>query len=163
MAIKHEKVVTHRDRFPSINSHNLLNMFSREVTWQVKNIISPPKKMLGIIHRVLTHKFACPLNEVVKWGYVTSSIHYLTSKLSKILTVRYRYWEALIHKVIWPTDHVIKVRSCDNFKNSYFTITRVMASKPGRVLSYVSRYSTKVLKAPLTSCLFLFSQRRYVN
>ena len=38
MAMKHGKMMAHSDRFPPINSHNSLNMYSREVTWQIKNI-----------------------------------------------------------------------------------------------------------------------------
>ena len=41
MANKHGNVVTHRDDLVTINLQNLLNMYSWEVTWEIKIIISP--------------------------------------------------------------------------------------------------------------------------
>ena len=72
MAIKHGKMVTHCDVLPTINSHNPLNMCSREVTSQIKNISPPSPNAYGyktyqrndITQRVPTHKVACPLNKV---------------------------------------------------------------------------------------------------
>ena len=46
MATKHGKMVTYRYGLSPINSHNPLNMFSREVAWQIGNIISPLSQFL---------------------------------------------------------------------------------------------------------------------
>ena len=46
MTTKHSKIVTQRDDLPPINSHNPLNMCSRETTPHIKNIIFPPSKCL---------------------------------------------------------------------------------------------------------------------
>ena len=48
MATKNGKVVTHSERLLPINSYNHLNMFLQEVTWQIKNIISPLSQWLWL-------------------------------------------------------------------------------------------------------------------
>ena len=44
MARKHGKIMTYSEWFPSINSDNLLNMWSREGKSQIENIISSLSK-----------------------------------------------------------------------------------------------------------------------
>ena len=126
MAAKHRKMVTHRDRFPPINSQNPLNMSSHEVKWQIKNIVSPTSQCLWsqdlsewwLTQGAPTHKFLCPLNEVVMWGHVTNKIRISTyrrpknTKLGKVLF----YSERLQ----CTFDHAINIKSHGNFKNLYF-------------------------------------------
>ena len=65
---------TNRDGLPPRNSHNPKN-------------ISPPSHCLwsqevsAYSHktRILTHKLACSLNEVVLWGHVTNYIHHIST------------------------------------------------------------------------------------
>ena len=78
MTTKHVKMVAYSDRFPPIDSHNSLNMCSREVTWQIKNIYLHNQNAYGqktyqrsdITHRASTNKFLRPLNDRVMWGRV---------------------------------------------------------------------------------------------
>ena len=87
-----------------------------------------------------------------------------------------------IHVVTWPFNHLIKLqrtrrhqtrqcidllletptiespchvtndRSCDNLKNLYFHVMRLMATKLSRLLAFRRRLSTQTLKSPPTSC-----------
>ena len=63
--------------------------------------------------------------------------------------------EAPILKVIYTLDHVTNARSLENLKNFYFTVTRLMVSKHGRMLTYGRRFTTQALQSSPTSC-FLF-------
>ena len=72
MAIKHGKMMTHLDGLPPINSHNPLDMCSRESRDKLKTYLHHHNayghktyQHSDITQRVPTHKFACPLNEVV--------------------------------------------------------------------------------------------------
>ena len=101
MATKHSKmVVTYRDGLPAINSHNPLNMDSREVMWQIKNIYLHHHNSYGhktyqyndITQGAPSHKFAWPLSVMIMWSHVTNEIHISTcrrpinTKLGKVLT-----------------------------------------------------------------------------
>ena len=58
---KHRKVVTLCEGLPPVNSHNHLNMCSHEVTWQIKNTVSPLSKWLcsqDLLRGAPTHIFA---------------------------------------------------------------------------------------------------------
>ena len=67
------------------------------------------------------------------------------------LTVRESY-----HKSHMTFDHVTNMRSLDNWKIYISTITRLMVSKPGRVLTYGRRFSTQTLNSSPTSCYLYF-------
>ena len=43
------------------------------------------------------------------------------------------------------------------------TITRVMASEPGRVLTYASLFSKQTIKSSPTSCFFYCLRERYLG
>ena len=77
MAAKHGKVVTHNEGLLLLNSYNLLNMSSREVTR--KNFLHYHNAYGHKSHQdgdmpqgAPTHKFAWRLNEKVIWSYVTN-------------------------------------------------------------------------------------------
>ena len=48
------------------------------------------------------------------------------------------------------------MRSLDNLKNLYFTITRLLVGKPGKGLTYGLRFNTEMVKLSLTSCFLFF-------
>ena len=73
MAIKHGKMLVHLDGLPPINSHNPLNMCSRECSRDKLKTYLYQQNAYGhktyqrsdVTQGVSTHKFTYPLNEVV--------------------------------------------------------------------------------------------------
>ena len=148
MTTKHVNMGAHSDRFPPIDSHNSLNslnMCSREVTWQIKNIYVRNQNAYGqktyqrsdIIHRAPTTKFPCPLNEIT---HIISppAKKPINTKLCKVLTYIERIPLLKPHDtwITWPTRAHMKIS-----KILMSTITRIMTSKTGRMLTYASRFS----------------------
>ena len=97
-------VASLREGFPPINSHDHLNMCSREETWQIKKISSLKILQLhyhhayghntyegvGMSQGAPTHKFTWLLLEVIMWGHVANTFftcrRLMNTKLRKLLT-----------------------------------------------------------------------------
>ena len=73
----------------------------------------------------------------------------MSTKLTKVPTYSERLPSSRSYDTLitWPTWSQLTVPEI-----YIFTITRVMASRPGRVLTYASSFSTQTLKSPPTSC-----------
>ena len=79
MASKHGKVVTYQEGHPPISLHNFLNVWSREVTWQIKNLhylnaaYSHQTCQSGdILQETPTHKYAWSVIEAILRGHATN-------------------------------------------------------------------------------------------
>ena len=72
MTSKHGKIVAHHEGIPPISSHNLLNMCSREVTQQIRNISTFTLLMVTRLIRMVTCcKMLPPINlhdPSVRWS-----------------------------------------------------------------------------------------------
>ena len=69
-------------------------------------------------------------------------------------------WQPFILKAILPFDHVTMWSHVKTWKIYISTITRLLASKLGRVLTYERRFRTQALKSSPTS-FFTFIQSRF--
>ena len=76
---KHGKLKTYSQGIPPIEPQNPLPMWSRKVTWQIKNISPPPQciwpsKLVGewFPMRGCTHKVIWPVNHVALWYHGTN-------------------------------------------------------------------------------------------
>lgn len=85
MVTKDGKVMTQCERLPPINSNNLLNLCSQEITWQIKHTVSPlsqdswPQDLSGgvIPQGAPAHNFAWTLNGLVLQSHVINWIRYI--------------------------------------------------------------------------------------
>ena len=70
----------------------------------------------------------------------------MNTKLGKVQTYSERPPSLKPHDplITWPTRGYVTI-------SKIYTVARVMTSKPGRVLTFASRFSTQMLKSPLTS------------
>ena len=162
MAVKHDKVVIHYEGCPTITSHNPLYICLQEVTWQIKNIISPLSHVYGqetynggeVLQEASTYRFAWPLNEVFMWGHMTNYINHICrrpmgTKIGKVLTYSKRLLSLNSHDslITWP-----KSSHATIWKFYISLIIKFMASKRGRMLTYERRFSMQTLKSLSTCC-----------
>ena len=155
--------MTYCERLLHINSYNSLAISVTEVTWQVKNIISPLSQCLwsqdyhggdvpqgALINlRNLAIRWSCEVTWQIK--YTSSCSRPMDTKLGAELQ-----WEASIFKstwslIKWPTwGHVAIWKVCIS------TITKLIASKPGRV-NLREEFGTQRLKSSLDFFSLSFS------
>ena len=151
MATKHGKAVTlAREGLQPINSHNPLNMYSCEAMLQIKNIFLLskclwPHDLSGWQNTGTTPQCG---------GHVRSrdKLNLLYLHLQKTYENQTRQgtdlqWELPSLKpydplITWPTWGHTTIS-----KIYIFFITRLMASKPGRLLTYGRRFITQTLKS----------------
>ena len=64
MSTKHGKVVTYREGLPPLKSHNPLNTWSREVTWEIRNIFAATMHMATTLGRKEAFRQGLPLTKL---------------------------------------------------------------------------------------------------
>ena len=121
IATKHGKVVIYQEGHPPINLHNTLNMRSRDVKWQIKNIVSPLSQYLWSPHLPLwwnttrnshTHKCTWPLKESVFKCYISTCRRPLDTNLGRVLTYHERLPPLNSNDplITWPTWGYVTIR-----------------------------------------------------
>ena len=156
MATKLGKVVTYHEELPLIKlwilqscgvtrSGEILNTLYFHLHQTNSHQISQGRDLLWGLPPINSYN---PLN---MWsGNVTWQINdictiHITNQSGDILR------EAPTIKAKWPFDHFAKERSRDSLKH-FSIFARLMATKPGRVLTYGRRFSMQTLRSSPTSC-----------
>ena len=156
MATKYGKLVTRREGFPLINSHNPLNMCSLGHVTNSKYVFTVTMLMVTRLIMVVRiarsfHPWFCM---TLQWGGYARSRNKLNTlylylektdgrQTGKVLTCSERLSSLKSHNTLitWYTWGHVKI-----LKNYILTIKRLMTSKPGKVRSYGRGFSTQMLE-----------------
>ena len=100
---------------------------------------------------IYLHDLSIKWSFKVRWQikYITSPLAEEASKLGKVLSYRERFPPFKPHQpwITWPTWGYVTI-----WKIYISAVTRLMANKSGKVLTYGRRFSTETLQSSPTSC-----------
>ena len=138
--------MTYHDGLPPKNLHEPLNMWSHEVTWQIKNIIHPLSQCLWLPNLTTWSYTAMGSHSLVpitpQWVGLVRPCYKLNELYLYLQNIHGRQtrqdsdltWDAPTLKVTLLFDYVTKVKSPDHLKNQFSIFTRLMGTKLGGVL-----------------------------
>ena len=135
MGTKNGKVVTYFERLSPANSQNSLNVWSRKVTWKIKNTFPLsqclwPPNLSGWWHTARSSHPQICIDPLMWWWIceITWQFKYISTCRKTMDTKKascWLKWKAATCKAIWHFDHVTTMRSRGNLINFYLHFHKI--------------------------------------